>query len=490
MVRHSVLRSIAKSHAMAEPLTRDALVSLLRPWGQEHLLRFWGALAPADRVQLVAQISAVDWEQMDCWIREYVLRKPEFSVPEGLAPAPYYPLIPEDEEQRRLYASARARGAELLRAGRVAGFTVAGGQGTRLGFDAPKGTYPIAPVTQKSLFQLFAEGIVRAREKYGAAIPWYIMTSPLNDAATREFFEQAGYFGLPAEDIRFFPQGTLPAVGLDGKLLLSRQDSLALSPNGHGGSLSALRDSGSLDDMAARGVEHISYWQVDNPLVRIFDPLFLGLHDIAGSDMSSRCLTKTGPLEKLGNFCIDEGVLRVIEYSDMPQALAEAKEADGRLRFRAGSPAIHILRRRFVEHMTSGRVQLPLHRAEKKVAFVGSDGVPVEPVEPNAVKLETFIFDALPEATNPIIVEAERREQFAPVKNPDGVDSVVSCRALLVDRAARWLEAAGIEVPRHPDGRPACVIELSPRRYLDPDDVKADAVRLTPPAMGEAKVYG
>ncbi len=469
--------------------SKAELAARLRPWGQEHLLRFWDELSADERVHLAAQIQAVDWELLDRWIRRCVLHKPEFTLPPDLEPAPYYPLDPEDDRRRELYVRARERGADLLSAGRVAGFTVAGGQGTRLGFDAPKGTFPIGPVTGKSLFQFFAEGIMRAREKYGARIPWYVMTSPINDAATRAFFQASDYFGLPEADVRFFPQGTLPAVGFDGKLLLARRDSLALSPNGHGGSLDALRDSGALEEMAAWGIEHISYWQVDNPLVRIFDPLFLGLHDLMGSDMSSRALLKTGPFEKLGNFCVSSGTLRIIEYSDMPEELATAVDPDGRLRFRAGSPAIHILRRDFVEHMTGGDVHLPLHRAEKKVSYVDAAGNTIQPVAPNAVKLEMFIFDALPEARSPIVLEAARAEQFGPVKNPDGVDSVVSCRALMVERAARWLEAAGIPVPRKPDGRPACLIELSPRRYLDPEDVVANAARLTPPAPGEAKAY-
>ncbi|NOY81724.1 MAG: UDPGP type 1 family protein [Kiritimatiellaeota bacterium] len=475
---------------MTEPhINKAELVARLRPWGQEHLLRFWDGLSAGERMRLAGQIQAVDWAQMDRWIRRYVLQKPEVSLPPDLEPAPYYPLEPEDGRQRELYARARKHGAALLSAGRVAGFTVAGGQGTRLGFDAPKGTFRIAPVTGKSLFQLFAEGILRAREKYGAPIPWYVMTSPINDAATRAFFQAAGYFGLPETDVRFFPQGTLPAVGFDGKLLLARRDSMALSPNGHGGSLAALRDSGALEEMRARGVDHISYWQVDNPLVRTFDPLFLGLHDLLGSDMSSRALIKTGPFEKLGNFCVSSGTLQIIEYSDMPKDLATAVGPDGRLRFRAGSPAIHILRRSFVEHMTEGEVRLPLHRAEKKVSCVDADGNTVQPVAPNAVKLEMFIFDALPEARAPIVLEMARGEQFGPVKNPDGVDSVVSCRALMVERAARWLEAAGIQVPRESDGRPACLVELSPRRYLDPEDVKANAARITPPRPGEAKAY-
>ncbi|MFA5204845.1 MAG: UDPGP type 1 family protein [Lentisphaeria bacterium] len=470
--------------------TKDSLFALLQPHGQEHLLHFWDQLDPAARRGLAAQLLDVDWAGMDEWIRDYVLRTPETALPPGLEPAPHYPLAPRTPAESALYDGARRRGETLLREGRVAGFTVAGGQGTRLGYDGPKGTFPVSPVRHKTLFQLFAEHLVRAQEKYGAAIPWFIMTSPGNDAATRAFFAEHACFGLKPDDVFFFIQGTLPAIGLDGKVLLQAPDSLALSPNGHGGSLLALRQSGALDRLRKRHIEHISYWQVDNPLVQMFDPLFLGLHDLTDSDMSSRGLVKTGPLEKLGNYCLAGGKVTIIEYSDMPEALAGAKGPDGRLRFRVGSPAIHLLRRDFIERLTEGgRLRLPLHRAVKKVPCVDEAGQPAKIHHPNAVKLEMFIFDALPLANRPLILEADRAEQFAPVKNPTGVDSVESSQRLQQERNARWLEAAGVAVPRQAGGVLDCTLELSPRRFLDREDVAAAAPTLTPPAAGAAAYY-
>jgi len=480
----------AKVDAMTTVPAKHELHGLLSQYGQAHLLRFWDELDDAGRGELASQLAAIDWAWLDGWVRENVLGAAGAAPPEDVKPAPYYPLRPETPEQEALYEKARRRGAELLRQGRIAGFTVAGGQGTRLGYDAPKGMFPISPVRRKPLFQLFAESIARAQEKYGATIPWYVMTSPLNDAATREFLEENDRFGLAAADVRCFPQGTFPAVGLDGKVLLGAKGSLALSPNGHGGCLLAMRDSGALADMAARGVRHVSYWQVDNPLVRKFDPLFLGLHDVLDSEMSNRSLTKTGPFEKLGNYCIVNGKTTIIEYSDPRMAdLAEQVDEQGRLRFRAGSPAIHILRREFVERLTEGGLRLPVHRADKKAPCVGEDGRPVDPASPNAVKLETFIFDALPLASRVLILEGDREEQFAPVKNPTGVDSVESCRELMAARAARWLENAGVTVPRRADGSPACTIELSPRRFLDPEDVAAAASGLRPPRAGKEEYY-
>ncbi len=466
------------------------LKELLSAHGQSHLLAFWHELTPASQEQLARQILEIDWGLLDEWIAEYVLNRPEISLPDDLVPAPYRPITPRGATEQELYEHARAAGVELLKAGEVGAFTVAGGQGTRLGYDAPKGTYPISPLRGKSLFQLFAESLVRAQDKFDATIPWYILTSPVNDADTRAFFEEHDYFGLDAQAVMFLPQGTLPAVGLNGKLLLAAKDSLALSPNGHGGSLLALRCSGALDDMKARSIQHISYWQVDNPLVYPLDPLFIGLHSMTGSQMSCRSLTKTGPFEKLGNFCMSNGKVMIIEYSDMPEEMATATEAEGALRFRAGSPAIHVLNRQFVEKLTAGgTLRLNVHRADKKVSCIDENGTLIEPDAPNAVKLEMFIFDALPLADNVLILEAEREEQFGPVKNAHGVDSPDSCKQLLIERAARWLEQAGIAVPRTDTGAADAVIELSTRRYLDVADVMENKTCIAPPSRGGKEYY-
>lgn len=463
----------------------NALRNHLREAGQQHLIQHADALTGGDRKSFESQLAEQDWATLAAWIREYVLQPDTESLPHDIQPAPYYPMAPETPEQTELYERAEQRAVELLRNGEVACFTVAGGQGTRLGYDAPKGTYPIAPLSGNSLFQLFAQSILRAQEKYGAEFLWCIMTSPMNHDATCDFFEDNDCFGLDPDQLLFFSQGTLPAVGFDGKVLLGDQGKLALSPNGHGGSLLAMRDSGALDTMRERGVRHISYWQVDNPLVHILDPLFLGLHELTGSEMSSRSLTKTGPFEKLGNFSMIDGKLGIVEYSDMPDELAQSTDEHGRLRFRAGSPAIHAFRREFVERITAGQLQLPVHRARKKVPCLTADGTVCKPEEPNGIKFEMFVFDALPLADSPLILEADRYEQFAPVKNPTGVDSVQSCRDLLNRRTAKWLEQAGINVPRTADGAPDCIIELSPLRFLDPQDVAEARNSLRSPDRGE-----
>jgi len=448
------------------------LIDKIKQYKQEHLLAYIDELNEEDRSNLIAQLKIVDFSELDKLIKKYVLSDYQISIPSNLEPASYFPIFPEGDEQKEFYLKAIEKGQLLLKQGKVAALTVAGGQGSRLGFDGPKGSYPLDIVVTKTLFEYFAESLLRAGEKYGAPIRWYIMTSSVNDLETKEFFIKNNYFGMAADQVIFFVQGTMPAIGNDGKILLKNKSSLALAPDGHGGTLLALNSSGALEDMKNNGVEHLSYFQVDNPLVSVVDPLFLGLHKLEESEVSSRALIKTGPFEKLGNFCMVDGSLEIIEYSDMPDELSQEVDENGVLKFRAGSPAIHIFKRDFVERLTAGgTLHLPWHRADKKVPCLDASGVEIDPEEPNAVKLETFIFDAIPMANKTMILAAAREEEFAPVKNKTGVDSAESCREMLINRDARWLEAAGVKVERDDNGAVAAVIQLSPRTFLDREDV-------------------
>ena len=413
----------------------------------------------ASNAELFEQVQALDWGELTSALDECVFKKDPLGLPHEYGPASYFPRVPENPEQEALYERAFKHGEDLVRAGKTAAFTVAGGQGTRLGYDGPKGTLPVSPIKNKPLFQLFAEQIRGIAEKYEVMIPWYIMCSPLNLEATTSHFEKNNYYGLGKENLKFFAQGVMPATDFDGNLLLASADSLALSPNGHGGSLKALIDSGSINEMARGGIEHVSYFQVDNPLVSAINPLFIGLHDLQSSDMSSRSLTKTGPFEKLGNFVSTGDRISIIEYSDLPEEKALEKEEDGRIKYRAGSPAIHVLRRDFIEQFASGEIKLPYHRAEKKVAHLNENGDLVTPEKPNAVKFETFVFDALPLAKNPLILEADRLEEFSPVKNKTGIDSLESSRFDQSKRARRWLEKAGYTVSEE------STVEISPRTF-------------------------
>jgi UDP-N-acetylglucosamine/UDP-N-acetylgalactosamine diphosphorylase len=428
---------------------------------QSNVLRFADQLPPEGQTKLAAQLSTLDLNHLSKLIESHVKQKPHMPLPKDIQPAKAYPRIPTSD-LKQLYTDAGKRGRELLRGGKVAAFLVAGGQGTRLGYDGPKGEFPVTPIHKKPLFQVFAEQLLAHSRDAGKPIAWYIMTSDINDAATKEFFKKHNHFGYDPRNIYFFQQGVMPAFALNGEMLLSAKDSLALSPDGHGGSLRALDKSGALADMKHRGVEHLSYFQVDNPLVHTIDPLFIGLHDITGSEMSSKTIPKAGPLEKVGNFVIADGKLQVIEYSDLPEELAKQTNPDGGLRFNAGSIAIHALRVSFIERLNhGGTLNLPWHRANKKVPFIDDKGNEIKPDKPNAVKLEQFVFDAIPLAKNPIVYETDRAEEFSPVKNAEGVDSPATCRRDQIRRSARWLREAGCSVPVK-DNEPDAIIEISP----------------------------
>ena len=449
---------------------------------QSHLLAFWPELTDEQRRALIRDLDAIDFARCQPLIASHVRQRPTVHVPDHLEPPPSVPAEPRPE-QEETYVEARAVGENALRAGHVAAFTVAGGQGSRLGFEGPKGAFCVSPIRNAPLFQIFAEGLVRVGQRWGRRPRWYLMTSDTNHEETVAFFAEHEYWGLSPDEVVFFQQRQMPAFLPDGRIALAEKHRVALSPDGHGGSLRALAESGALEDMRKHGVEAISYFQVDNPLVRPIDPLFVGLHLVTGSEMSSKAVHKAHDLERVGNFCLDEGRVTVIEYSDLPDELAHAKNRDGTRRFDAGSVAIHVLSRKFVERLTApgSTTQLPWHRADKKVTHVDEHGQTVTPDAPNAVKLEMFVFDAIPLAKNPLVLYAHRSEEFSPVKNATGDDSPATARRDMIRRAATWLEKAGYTVPRGKDGEPALSLEIAPTYALDADDLKQQLT--TPPKL-------
>ncbi len=441
--------------------------------GQEHVFAFWAELTEHQREGMLQMLSQMDLEQVDRGVSQCVKGAEPVTLPSEFGPAPFYPSHAKDGELSRKYKEAIGLGDELISAGKVAAFVVAGGQGTRLGFDGPKGDFPATPIKRKTLFRIFGETVLARSKRHGIPIPWYIMTSPLNHGQTEDIFAANDHFGLRKDQVIMFQQGTLPNFDFEGRILMAGKDRIASSPDGHGGSLRALHVSGALADMKRRGVEYISYWQVDNPLINLLDPLFMGLHVLDESDMSSKALKKTGPMEKLGNFCLVDGKVTVIEYSDLPEELAHRRNPDSSLVFELGSIGIHVISRSFVEKLNLHGFALPFHKAIKRIPHLDSTGRPVEPEAPNGIKLETFVFDALPLTRHSMILETVREEEFAPIKNASGVDSAESSREMTIERAARWLEAAGVAIPRTGQGRPDCVIEIAPSFAVSRQEVAA-----------------
>ena len=458
----------------------NSLIEEFRAAGQAQVFAFYNQLNDACKAQLIEQAREIDLAELAQLNRTLVAGEngADFDY-STLTPAPFE-LLPSHGGDAGQWEKARKTGEDALRAGRVAAFTVAGGQGTRLGFDGPKGTFPVTPIQHHTLFQVFAEKLLAAGARYGKPLHWFIMTSEQNHTQTEAFFRQHQFFGLSKDHVHLFQQGRMPAVDHQGKILLSAPDEIALSANGHGGSLRALDRSGSLDLMERAGIDVISYFQVDNPLVHVIDAAFIGFHVQAQSEMSSRALPKAYAGEKVGHFCLDGERLTVVEYSDLPAEMQEQRDENGNLRFVAGSIAIHLLDREFVRHMASGEGQLPFHRADKKIATIDENGQEIKPDQPNGIKFELFVFDALPFARNPVVIETSRESEFSPVKNAEGVDSPQSCRDDQIRQWARWANAAGANVAVDESGLPAFAFEVSPLFATDEESFAQSWAKLIP----------
>ncbi len=424
--------------------------------GQSHLFNFWGELAEDSRSRLLAEIDAVDFELVARLAALLTSTEPA-AAPKAFEPPELFPLE-RDASLERKAGEAREVGEQLLQAGKLGFLLVAGGQASRLGYDGPKGAFPVGPVSGRTLFELHARRLRAVNSRFGTSCPWYIMTSPANDAVTRSFFEGNDHFGLDPADVHFFAQAMLPALDLEGRILMTAKDALFLAPNGHGGVLAALAASGSLADAQARGVERLSYFQVDNPLVRPADPLFLGLHALAGARMSSKVVTKRDPAEKVGVIGRADGVLGCIEYSDLPSELREARGEQGGLLFGAGNIAAHVLDVDFVDELTRERLELPWHVARKTMQVLDSEGTKCDVA---GAKFETFVFDALGKSPASVTLEVDRALEFSPVKNAEGEDSPASARRDLCTLFGGWAQAAGLPLPE-PDDEGLTPVEVDP----------------------------
>jgi UDP-N-acetylglucosamine/UDP-N-acetylgalactosamine diphosphorylase len=437
---------------------RSELQAILEPIGQGHILAFWDRLSLSEREALHNQVTELD---LPAFLALVNSAKPLDVTSLRLEREPFVRL-PASPAERKLWDNARITGQEALIAGKVAAMVVAGGQGTRLGFDGPKGAFSIGPLSGRSLFQVHAEKVLAASRRSGREIPFLVMTGPTNDAETKLFLKEKGFFGLPPLSVRVFQQSELPALDADGKVILDSPGHVFASPNGHGGSLKTLWESGAVQWLEGRGVEYISYFQVDNPLVRVIDPVYIGMHIEHGADMSLKLLDRTDPDEKLGIWLRADGKAKVIEYSDLPPREMHATGPDGRLKYAGGSIAIHLFSVAFARSLNERCFRLPLHRARKKVPFVDHNGRTVAPGKENATKFEMFVFDALDFARKTLAIETLREEEFSPVKNAAGIDSPATARRDLTRLYGRWLAAAGVQVPLDNDGNPVYPMEISP----------------------------
>jgi UDP-N-acetylglucosamine/UDP-N-acetylgalactosamine diphosphorylase len=438
----------------------DSLLSRIYQYGHDQVLSFWDRLSDAERRILLDDVSSVDFELI---AKLYKEKEYHASAPRDFTPASFIPIHAQSSDVKN--EEAYALGVEHIKKGCCAAFVVAGGQGSRLGFEGPKGAYKISPVKNKSLFQLHVEKVLKCSQKYDVHIPILVMTSELNHEAILTHFRENNNFGCTDSDIIFFPQNMIPSLDGEGKIVLSAKNRIFKNPDGHGGSVTALRTSGALDILKMRGIKTISYFQVDNPLVRIIDPLFIGHHLLRNAEVSSKIVVKQNEHEKVGVFVrFADGHDGVIEYSDMPTHKIKLKNSDGSLAYNAANLAIHLFDISYIEKLTGGDLPLPFHTARKKIDTYTPSGLK----KIDGLKFEKFVFDAIPLAERSVIMETTRAEEFAPVKNAHGDDSPESTRKAMTALFRDWLDKRGIHIPKR-----VSVIEISPLAAVDADDLDA-----------------
>ena len=391
------------------------VIEKINETNQKYLKNLVGKELPQ---RLVDQINDIHWSYLDL-IGSKEQQRGQFA-PLGAME------LPEIEARREEF---KAIGIDAIKNCKVAALLLAGGQGTRLGFDKAKGMYNIGVTKDLYIFEQLIRNLQKVTEEAGADIPLYIMTSDKNDAETRAFFEEHDYFGYNKDYIKFFVQEMVPAVDFDGNILIESEDSLAMSPNGNGGWFASLVKAGLGEDMKAKGIEWINVFGVDNVLQKLADPVFVGATIQSGCVSGAKVVRKCDPYERVGALCLEDGKPSIVEYYELTPEMAEAKNEAGSLLYGFGV----ILNYMFSLDKLFAILeqQMPLHIVEKKVPYIDENGVAVKPETPNAYKFETLILDMVYMMDNCLSFEAEREKEFAPIKNPTGVDSVESARALL-----------------------------------------------------------
>ncbi|XP_061417506.1 UDP-N-acetylhexosamine pyrophosphorylase-like protein 1 [Lethenteron reissneri] len=433
--------------------------------GQGHVFRFWEQLSQGQRDTLLSQLKDIDPEEVGRSYRAMQRGQGESEAPEDVKPVPEDAFGSMSRSPASLLSQWEKQGLEQIAEGRMAVLLLAGGQGTRLGMSCPKGMVSVGLPSGKSLFQLQAERIRALQRLAGTAkpVPWYIVTSAHTHAPTEAFFREHAWFGLDPDSVRFFQQGQLPALTISGKIILQDKGLIAMAPNGNGGVYRALSSSGALADMQARGVRHVHAYCVDNVLVRVGDPVFLGFCIHKNADCGAEVVEKVDPTEPVGVVCRVGDHYRVLEYSEISSELASRRGTHGRLEFSAASICNHYFSVDFLQEVVRQyEPQMLYHVAHKKVGYVDDEGRPVAPDKPNGIKMEKFIFDVFPFSKNFAVFEVLREDAFSPLKNadkPGQVDCPSTARKAVYSLHAHWVEKAGGHVS---SGSGGVVCEISP----------------------------
>jgi UDP-N-acetylglucosamine/UDP-N-acetylgalactosamine diphosphorylase len=415
---------------MVKDIEYEEAQKKLQKYGQEQVLNRYKYLSDEKKEKLINQIKNIDFDQ----IKE-LFDITQKSVKKIDGEVSSINFVDKSKLSKEEYEKYYDIGSRIIKDGKYAVVTMAGGQGTRLGYVAPKGTFKIGGGVDKSLFEALSDTIKDAKNKFDTTIPWYIMTSRENNDATEKFFEKNDFFGLPYEDIKFFKQGELPMLSTDGKLMLDEAGLIKLAADGHGGVFESLVKNGYLEDMKKRGIEWIFISGVDNVLAGLVDPIAVGLAVSDGNLATGKSVVKRSPDEKVGVFCKRNGRPYVIEYTEITDEMANAKNENGELIYGESHILTNLFNIKALENIAKNK--LPYHKAFKKAKYMNDNGEIIAPEKPNAYKYEAFIFDAFESLDDMSVLRVKREDEFAPLKNADGEDSPNTARQLYIDYQER-----------------------------------------------------
>lgn len=426
----------------------------LEEYGQQHLLKYWNEINEEQQRQLKADIEELNLEEVNEFYRRATesLDESTEKLDDRLLPIPESHVLSISRTPKDVLKKYNEEGLKQIAAGHVGVLLMAGGQGTRLGFAHPKGMYDVGLPSRKTLFRIQAERILTLQRLgyectgHRGRITWYIMTSEHTMEPTRQYFEKYNYFGLDAADVFMFEQGSLPCYGLDGKILLDEKYVVSKAPDGNGGIYRALRDQGVIDDMERRGVQYLHAHSVDNILIKVADPVFVGYCVEQKADCAAKVVEKSRPDEAVGVICIVDGKYQVVEYSEISAKTAELRNADGRLTFNAGNICNHFFTTAFLRKVgTQFESQLKLHVAKKKIPFVDNSGKRTTPDKPNGIKIEKFVFDVFEFAEKFVAVAVAREDEFSPLKNAESVgrECATTARQDIYRHHKKLIETAG-----------------------------------------------
>ena len=404
----------------------EKVKEILKENKQEHLLIWYDKLIEQKREELLDRILTIDFEQINELYKQ-TQKKNDFKECK-IEPLSYIDKQKLSEQEKEKYETD---GIKEIKEGRYAVVTMAGGQGTRLGHNGPKGTFELEVGEKKPLFTLLAQTIKEANKKYETTIPWYIMTSKENNYKTTQFFKRHNYFGMGEENVQFFIQNELPMVDVKGKILVDEKGMIKDAADGHGGIFEAMNQDGIIKDMKKRGIKWIFIAGVDNVLAKMVDPILTGLAIDKKCLAAGKSVVKSNPKERVGVFCKKDNKPSVIEYTEITDEMAEATDKNGELLYGESHILCNLFNIKAIEEIAKNK--LPYHSAFKKAKYIDKNGVIVVPEVPNAYKFEAFIFDAFERLDDMAIMRVKREEEFAPVKNAEGVDSPETAAKLYLD---------------------------------------------------------